>query len=141
MRVLLAATLFAIANLASAQSITVEDAQIRQPMPGRTVTAGYLTLHNHTAQALQLTSASSSAFARAELHQHTHRDGMMRMEQVEFISVPANSAVTLAPGGLHLMLFEPLTNLQVGQTVPLTLVFADGGQLAVDVPVVAMPKR
>ncbi|MDX1392337.1 MAG: copper chaperone PCu(A)C, partial [Rheinheimera sp.] len=44
-------------------------------------------------------------------------------------------------GGLHLMLFEPTTELEIGQTVSLLLHFADGQQLTVAMPVVAMPKR
>lgn len=141
MRAVIAAMLLTAVNLASAQSISVEDAQIRQPMPGRTVTAGYLTLQNNTASEQQLIGASSASFARAELHQHSHRDGMMRMEQVDKITLPANGAVTLAPGGLHLMLFDPVSPLQAGESVLLTLIFAGGEQVAVDVPVVAMPKR
>lgn len=141
MRAFIAAVLLTASHLAFAADISVEDAQIRQPMPGRTVTAGYLTLHNHTAADLQLVGVSSTSFDRAELHQHSHRDGMMRMEQVSAITVPAKGQVTLAPGGLHLMLFEPTAELEAGQSVALTLMFADGGQLAVTVPVVAMPKR
>lgn len=141
MRAFIAAMLLIASQFAVAENISVEDSQIRQPMPGRTVTAGYLTLHNHTAVEQQLVTVSSEAFARVELHQHSHRDGMMRMEQVDAIAIPANSAVSLAPGGLHLMLFEPLATLQPGQAVALTLVFATGEQLAIEAPVVAMPKR
>lgn len=141
MRAFIAAVLLIASQLAAAENISIAEAQIRQPMPGRTVTAGYLTLHNHTAAELQLVGASSASFGRAELHQHSHRDGMMRMEQVNAITIPAKGAVTLAPGGLHLMLFEPATALEPGQSVPLILMFADGEKLSVNVPVVAMPKR
>lgn len=141
MRAFIAAVLLFATQFAVAENISIEDSQIRQPMPGRTVTAGYLTLHNHTAVEQQLVAVSSAAFARIELHQHSHRDGMMRMEQVDAITIAANASVSLAPGGLHLMLFEPVAALQPGQTVGLTLVFANGEQLAIEAPVVAMPKR
>lgn len=120
---------------------TAEDSQIRQPMPGRTVTAGYLTLHNHSSKAATLIAASSSKFARVELHQHTHKDGMMRMEQVSEINIEAGGSIAFTPGGLHFMLFEPEDKLEIGQPIPLTLEFADGQQLALTVPVVATPKR
>ena len=122
-------------------ALKAEDGYIRQPMPGRTVTAGYFTLHNHSAQEARLTGASSNAFARAELHNHTHKDGMMRMEQVEQIVIASGDSIKLAPGGLHLMLFEPATELEIGQTVTVLLHFADGQQLTLALPVVAMPKR
>lgn len=141
MRAFIAAVLLLVTQFAVAENISVEDSQIRQPMPGRSVTAGYLTLHNHTAEKQQLVAVSSAAFARVELHQHSHRDGMMRMEQVDAITIEANATVALAPGGLHLMLFEPVVSLQPGQKVGLTLVFANGEQIAIEAPVVAMPKR
>ena len=122
-------------------ALSSENGYVRQPMPGRTVTAGYFTLHNHSTQPTLLTAASSSMFARAELHQHSHKDGMMRMEQVEEIAIAGGGSVELAPGGLHLMLFEPSKTLEIGQTVPVLLHFADGQQLTLALPVVAMPKR
>ena len=141
MRAFIAAVLLFATQFAAAENISIEDSQIRQPMPGRTVTAGYLTLHNHTAVEQQLVAVSSAAFARIELHQHSHRDGMMRMEQVEQIVIASGDSVKLAPGGLHLMLFEPATELEIGQTVAVLLHFADGQQLTLALPVVAMPKR
>lgn len=125
----------------AADELRVENGQVRQPMPGKTVTAGYFTLINSSDTARSLVSVHSPAFARAELHQHSHKDGMMRMEQVEQISVAAKSSVTLAPGGLHLMLFQPQTELKAGQMIALQLQFADGTELSVSLPIVAMPKR
>ena len=134
--------LFALHTVAaSTPALSVDHGQVRQPMPGRTVTAGYFSLHNGTAEAVQLVGASSPLFARVELHQHSHKDGMMRMEQVGRIDIAAQSSVTLEPGGLHLMLFEPAADLSIGQSVPVLLHFANGQQLEALLPVVAMPKR
>ena len=136
------AVLLLSAQLFAAQvAVTLDDGQIRLPMPGRSVSAGYFTLRNNAEQQMVLTAVSSDAFKRIELHQHSHKDGMMRMEQIEKIDIPAGESVELAPGGLHLMLFEPTKTLQVGQSVELILHFADGQQLPASLPVVAMPKR
>lgn len=143
MRLLICAVfLFAWQAIATTPlALSVENGQVRQPMPGRTVTAGYLTLHNPTDQAMRLTGVSSPAFERVELHQHSHKDGMMRMEEIDEIVINAQSSVELAPGGLHLMLFTPQSELEIGQTVPVLLHFANGQQLDTVLPVVAMPKR
>ena len=125
----------------STATLSAENGYIRQPMPGRTVTAGYFTLINTGAADVSLVSASTDAFARAELHQHSHKDGMMRMEQVEYIDIPAGASVELAPGGLHLMLFEPASALSIGQMIPVQLHFSNGQQLSLSLPVQAMPKR
>lgn len=143
MRLLLAAILLCSFQTLSAteSALIVDNGQIRQPMPGRTVTAGYFTLYNHSEQDASLTGISSNAFERIELHQHSHKDGMMRMEKLDQITVAAGEKVSLAPGGLHLMLFEPAAELEIGQTVAVLLHFADGQQLTVALPIVAMPKR
>ena len=133
---LLSAPLFAAPAV-----VTLDNGQIRLPMPGRSVSAGYFTLNNSSEQQMVLTAVSSDAFGRIELHQHSHKDGMMRMEQVGRIDIAAQSSVTLEPGGLHLMLFEPAADLSIGQSVPVLLHFANGQQLETLLPVVAMPKR
>jgi periplasmic copper chaperone A len=55
------------------------------------------------------------------------------MRPHEHLLVPAGQAVQLAPGGLHIMLHGMKQSAAVGQTIPLTLVLADG----VKVPVAA----
>lgn len=141
MRTLLAILVTVFAGFAAAQDISLENGSIRQPMPGRTITAGYFTLHNATTEEQRLVAVSSPMFAKIELHQHSHQNGMMKMEQVEFIAIPAQQSVVLQPGGLHLMLFEPDAALAPGQMLPLELKFANGSTLSAEVPVVAMPKR
>ncbi len=139
-------TLFTLALLvlnfpAMADELVVTDAQIRVPMPGRTVTAGYFTLTNHNHDTVSLVAAESPAFKRVELHQHVHKDGVMRMEQITQIDVASHASVQLKPGGLHLMLFEPQHELKVGESVSLTLHFADKTTLTTQIPLVSVPKR
>ncbi|CAM3776019.1 copper chaperone PCu(A)C [Rheinheimera salexigens] len=122
-------------------AIDVQNAEVRQPLFGRSVTAGYLTLQNNSDQAVSLITVTSDAFQRVELHQHSHKNGVMRMEQVNSITVAAASVVNFTPGGLHLMLFEPTTELAVGDTISLQLQFSNQQQLKIIVPVVALPKR
>jgi len=124
-----------------AASLQLTQGEIRVPMPGRTVTAGYFTLQNTTNETVELVAASSPAFSQIELHQHIEQEGMMRMVEVESIELAAGATVIFQPGGLHLMLFEPLQPLNAGDTLPLTLHFADGKQLDVVLPLVAMPRR
>ncbi|MBV2130719.1 copper chaperone PCu(A)C [Arsukibacterium indicum] len=125
----------------NASEITVTEGQVRVPMPGRTVTAGYFTINNNTSEAIKLLSADSAAFERAELHQHTHQDGVMRMEHVSHIDIAANGSVSLQPGGLHLMLFNPVQPLLAGESVMVVLRFSNGQQLELSMPLTEMPRR
>ncbi len=70
----------------AASNLIIENATVRQPLPGKTVSAGYFTVTNPTAQPVQILAANSSWFGKTELHQHRMVDGMMRMEQVKQIA-------------------------------------------------------
>lgn len=52
--------------------------------------------------------------------------GMMEMQEVESIPVPAGETVNLEPGGYHVMLADLVEDLAVGDTVQLTLGFDNG---------------
>ena len=58
-------------------------------------------------------------------------EGMMTMQEVESVPVPAGGTVTFKPGGYHVMLIDLVAPLEVGQTVPLTLTFAKAGRIEV----------
>lgn len=61
--------------------------------------------------------------------------GEMKMQEVEFIALPAGEAVALKPGGYHIMLIGLIVPLELGTTITLTLVFENAGEITVDVPV------
>jgi copper(I)-binding protein len=60
---------------------------------------------------------------------------VMQMRQVSAIDLPAGTAVSLAPGGYHIMLLGLVSPLEVGQSFDVTLTFATGPDLVVSVPV------
>jgi len=112
------------------------DIQIRDPWvqaapPNAKVLAAYLEIHNSSKKPWTLSSASSPAFAHVSIHQSMMHGEMMHMEQVKELAIPAQGAVTLKPGGLHLMLTDAKKPLKVGDQVPLTLVFKNGKKIAV----------
>ncbi len=102
-----------------------ENAWIREAPPGAEVMAGYVTIHVRAGTSTALTSAGSTDFARVELHEMTMTDGVMRMRPLERVELPAGKTVALAPGGLHLMLFEPKRPLRAGDRVTLEFVLED----------------
>jgi copper(I)-binding protein len=109
-----------------AAELQLVQGEIRLPMPGRTVTAGYVSLQNQSPEMQELVAASSPVFERIELHTHIEQDGMMRMVEVESIELEPGATLLMQPGGLHLMLFEPLHSLALGEMVPIQLRFTSG---------------
>ncbi|WP_421240775.1 copper chaperone PCu(A)C [Aeromonas enteropelogenes] len=110
------------------------DGYVRLLPPGTPNTAAFMVLKNDADQAVKLVAASSPAAGRAELHNHLHENGVMKMRQVESIEIPAKGEVVLKPGSLHIMLFE-IGTLSEQTPMPLTLTLDDGQQLALSLPV------
>jgi copper(I)-binding protein len=118
--------------------INVAHAQVREFLPGANSTVGYLTLTNHSEHAATLTKAALDGVGRVEIHQHSHIDGMMKMEKVDEITIAPNSNVTFQPGGYHLMIFEPQEPLKNGQERKLTLYFKDGNRVFTQANIVSL---
>lgn len=137
--------IFIFALIASMQLLAAEiqigNATVRQPLPGRSVSAGYFTMTNSGGQTVSLVAATSPWFEKVELHQHSFVDGMMRMQRIDAIEVAPNQTVHLQPGGLHMMLFTPKQPLQLDQQVPIELVLADGQKIAVMAVVTKIPQQ
>ena len=69
-------------------------------------------------------------------HHHRHGGrgddmggGMMTMQPVESIPVPAGETVALEPGGYHVMLLDVKKVLAVGDTIDVTLTFEKAGEV------------
>ncbi len=137
-------TLFAVSllsfNLWAAQ-VDITNATVREPLPGKSLSAGYFSLHNKGTAQIALVSVSSSNFGAVELHTHQMVDGMMQMTQVDQMVVEPGQQVHLQPGGLHLMLFRPVQKISLGQQVQLRLHWSDGTSQEVQASVTRIPKQ
>lgn len=102
------------------------DAWIKNLPPPVPVRAGYLTIHNPQTQTVSIVAVRSDAFASVEIHQTLMADGMMRMEQVKNLTIGPGETVQLAPGGLHLMLMQPVEPTRPGEVHRITMEFDDG---------------
>ncbi len=127
------ATLLLATNLQAAD-VEVVEPYARATAPGQMNSAAFMQLKN-TGTATRVIGASSTAAEAVELHTHQNDQGVMRMRQIEAIDLPANETITLAPGGLHIMLIGLPQALAAGSTVDLKLEFEDGDSRTLEVPV------
>lgn len=132
-----ALTAFASMQALAAQAdyITAENPFAREVPPGAPASASFMTLKNSSDTDINVIQADSAVAEFVELHTHTNDDGVMRMRKIEQITVPANGSTELKPGGLHIMLIEPHEPLKMGDTVNVTLKFADGSSKEISMPV------
>lgn len=123
------------------QYIAIKNAYIRETLPGNQVSSAYMTLINHSDKTIKLISISSDFSPRIEIHAHTMKNGMMKMERLDAISIKANSKVLLQPYGLHLMLFGLKNGLKDGQMTELNFHFANHKNVIVKMPVFSIKRK
>ena len=126
---LAAALMLATAAAHADKAIDIEAGWIRH-VPGDRPMAGYFVVQNKGDRHRRLTGASSPVFGSIQIHESVERDGVATMRRVAEVVVPALDRVKFAPGGYHLMLMRRRQPLEVGDEVPVTLEFADGGSQA-----------
>lgn len=131
---MIAGAMTVVATPANAADVTIKNPVMRLIIKARPA-AGYFTLQNDGAQAVQLTGATSSGCGMLMMHQSKTENGVDSMAAVKSVTVPAHGSVRFAPGNYHLMCMSPQATMVVGKSVPVTLTFADGKTVTADFPV------
>lgn len=131
--ILLCALLFSVSTLAD--ELVIDNPYVRATPPHAKNSAAFLTLVNNTDKSLKLVAAKSDIAERVELHNHIHEDGMMKMREVESISVSGNSTTKLQPGSYHVMFLGLKQPLNEGETVKIKLYFDNGDEVSISAPV------
>lgn len=111
--------------------IVVEEAWIRLPPPVADTAAGYMTIRNHGEQDIEITGSRTSAAEQLEFHAMAMHDGMMHMQKMERVVIPAHSGISFDPGGNHLMLIGLQRVLETGEHLMITLETSDGQTIVV----------
>ena len=121
-----------VCSLAMAQTpaLVVKNAWARQT-PGSDVAAVYLSLSNVSVKPIVVIGVQSLLASHSMVHETAVVAGQSQMRMHEKIAIAPGQTVSFSPGGLHIMLSGLKREVAVGQNVPLILLLADGGKLAV----------
>ncbi len=115
--------------------IEASDYWTRSSMAGNTG-AVYMILTNGTGQDDQLLGASSDVAEAVEVHKSmVDANGVMQMQPQEFVDLPKGEAVEFKPGGLHIMFIGLKKDLNIGETITVTLHFKNYEDVTLTVPV------
>ena len=114
--------------------ITVSDARLVLPVVDGRPGAIYLTLANTSDKDAELAAIYLDGADRVELHESKMDNGVMTMETVDGIAIPAGQTVALEQGGLHAMVFG-IDPADGSATREITLTFADGDKTSLDAKV------
>jgi copper(I)-binding protein len=122
-------------NLALASDeVKVLNAWVRPAAAGK-ATAAYMQIVNDKGMDVELVEVESSAAMMNEIHKTVLENGVSQMVRINTLLIPASSTVMLKPQGIHIMLMGLKQNLKVGETISLLLVFKDGTNISLTVPV------
>ena len=115
----------------------VDHAWVRLPAVVGRPGAGYFMLHAGPVDD-RLMSVSSPQAIRAEMHDMSMKDGIMKMAAIDGgLAVPARGTVTFDSGGKHVMLFDISPNVKPGGTMTLRFSMVSGGMLEAQAKVIA----
>lgn len=122
------------AGAAAQGGIQVLDAWSRPTPPGMDVGVAYFTIRN-AGRSDRLLRVSSPVAKSAELHVSAMTNGVVKMEGLASVDVGSGAPVAFEPGGRHVMLMGLRRPLKEGDVFPLTLTFANAGQVQTSVRV------
>ena len=120
---LVLATFLSSAALSTAAAVTVKDAWVRGTVPAQRTTGAFATLTS--TDDAKLVGVKTPVAKTVEIHRSDMRGGMMRMEAVDAVPLPAGKPVKLDEGGFHVMLMGVSHPIQAGSKVPLEFVVED----------------
>lgn len=89
--------------------LSAERVVVTRDIPGMPMRAAYMTISNNTDAPVSITSVSSPQFEEVSIHETTMENDVARMRPLGVLVIPPGEAVTLEPGGKHLMLARPRT--------------------------------
>lgn len=121
--------------------VTVEDAWVRMPPPVADTAAGYLVLRNSGDHDATIVSVECDAAAEPEFHSMEHHDGMVHMQKMDTVVIPAGGSISFVPGGNHLMLKGLKRELRAGDHIMLKIGISGGESVAVHAEVRDMRSR
>jgi copper(I)-binding protein len=123
-------------SLPARAQITVENAWVRATVGAGKVSAAYATIANSGKEADELIAVRFSGAMMTEIHESQSADGVMKMEAVASLAIPAGSKVELKPGGYHVMVMSLAQPLRVGDKATLVFVFKSQGEVSARADVV-----
>ncbi|SFP91671.1 copper chaperone PCu(A)C [Tranquillimonas alkanivorans] len=130
------------ALFAGSQDVVAENAWARASIGTSRPGAAYMTLRNTGEEPVVLTGLSTDLAMMPDIHRTTtDAQGMTSMAPAGELEIASGEAIALEPGGLHVMLMQLQRPMVEGESFALTLEFADGGEMQVDVPILGIAAR
>lgn len=129
----------AVAKLAEQGNgeLALSDASVKLNANPAAPSAAYFTVKAGDLP-VTITGVQTADAERAELHESKTDGGVMRMNALIDVDVPANGEVRFRQGGMHVMLFGLSDAARAAGKLVLTVSFADGTTRDIEAPLVSV---
>ena len=119
-----------------AGDLVITQAWTRATPNGAKIGGGYFTIENRGSASDRLIGGSGDIAGKVEVHEMAMDNGVMKMRPLDKgLTIEPGKTVKLAPGGLHLMMFDLKGALKQGDKVPVTLEFEKAGKVTISLDV------
>ena len=129
---------FAAACSSLSGAVEVTDSWAPTTPPNAPAAVIYLTIENGTEIDDRLVAVSTPRCGTIELHAtqiDENRIMRMRLAEPGLLEIPSGERLEMVPGGLHVMCIEPPTPFSAGESLDLTVTFAEAGTIEITTPV------
>jgi copper(I)-binding protein len=120
-----------VGNEFQAGMLVIRNVWARPATKADGLSAVYMVIENTGDQPDRLLHAHCDVAGTVELHETKMEGGVMKMQPVDGIDIPAKGTVELKPGGLHIMLIGLTRDLNPGDEIGLELHFDKAGHVPV----------
>jgi copper(I)-binding protein len=120
-----------VGNEFQAGMLVIRNVWARPATQADTLSAVYMVIENTGDQPERLLHAHCDVAGTVELHETKMEGGVMKMQPVDGIDIPAKGTVELKPGGLHIMFIGLTRDLNPGDEIELELHFDKAGHVPV----------
>ncbi len=118
--------------------IEIADAWTRSAAQGGNG-AIYFTVINHDDGEEALIGMTADFAQAVEIHESKTVNDVMEMHMLDSVPLPSGERVEFAPGGLHTMLVNLTRDLEIGETINVTLHFQTHADIPLSLTVQAGP--
>jgi len=120
------------AGTVKAGDLIIANIWIKAPPAGAKVSGGYATIINRGKESDRLIGASIPQAAKAEVHEMTIQDNVMRMRALDNgLEIGPGETAELKPGSYHIMFLDLKQLPAEGQSINGELVFSRAGKVPV----------
>lgn len=126
MLLVLISTVLAACAEDSGSHVSISDVRIVAPAVRGNASVAYFSVDNNSDDMVTVSGVSSPQFGTVEMHETTIEGGVSRMRRIESINIAARSQMDFSPGGKHLMLMQPATDVKSGSMIALRIQVDDG---------------